>query len=155
MNLYDLGCGKFKKEGWTGVDHLPLDGVDIVCDVFQFLKDLPENSADGFYVSHFVEHLESTERIDLFNLMFLKLKNGGVVYFISPDFSCASAYGDPTHKWPPISHWFFGYLDAEWRKDNAPHVWYVCNFRAEEIFKEAQENFSVICAKLKAIKEEG
>ena len=41
------------------------------------------------------------------------------------------AYGDLTHQWPPVSEFWFYYLNAEWRKVNAPHNdGYTCDFDA-------------------------
>lgn len=128
----DLGCGKNKTQSvdeypFIGVDVLPFEGVDTVCD----LKDTwpwADNSVDEVYSRHFVEHLTGVERIHFFNELYRVLKPGGRALIITPDWTHASAYGDPTHQWPPMSSWYPLYLNTEWRDVNAPHVGYTCNF---------------------------
>jgi len=56
----DLGCGKFKKEGFYGIDKFPGKNVDRVVDLD---KKLPfkNNSIEEIYTSHVLEHVESLE----------------------------------------------------------------------------------------------
>jgi hypothetical protein len=42
----DLGCGPNKKDGYFGVDMLPLKGVDLVTDLEKGLPFIPDNSVD-------------------------------------------------------------------------------------------------------------
>jgi len=131
MNL-DLGCGPYKRTDaeWVSVDKIKFDGVDIVSDAIDYLKSLPNDSIDNINASHFIEHLKSNERIELFNEIYRILIPGGRVFIECPDWTCASAYGDPTHKFPPISEWTFSYLNKNWRDTCAPHCGYTCNFNA-------------------------
>jgi hypothetical protein len=55
------------------------------------------------------------------------LKKGAKAEITVPHWASARYYGDPTHK-EPFSEFAWLYLNAEWRKANAPHVGYVCDF---------------------------
>ena len=130
----DIGCGKNKREGFHGVDRIAFDGVDTVLDA---TKSWPwaDSSVDEAHSSHFVEHLTQAERCHFFNELWRVLKPGAKATIIVPHWANARAYGDPTHKWPAISEWFFLYLNKDWRNANAPHAdaahldWgYSCDF---------------------------
>jgi hypothetical protein len=56
------------------------------------------------------------------------LKPGATAVIITPHWAHDSAYGDPTHQWPPITPWTYYYLAREWREENAPHLDYTCDF---------------------------
>lgn len=124
----DLGCGKKKKEGFIGVDELPFDGVDVVLDIKQGAWPWKDNSVDEVYSRHFIEHLAGRERITFFNEMCRVMKAGATALIITPHWSHESAYGDPTHEWPPVTNWTYNYLNKAWRDACAPHVGYTCDF---------------------------
>lgn len=139
----DLGCGINKIDGFIGVDSLKLPGVDQVVDL---TKPWPwkDNSVDEVYMSHTLEHFTQEERVHVMNEMYRVLKPvsydsagkaiTGLATIITPAVFSGRAYGDPTHKWPAISDWFYLYLNKTWRmgngKDlqaNAPHADYQYN----------------------------
>lgn len=143
----DLGCGKNKKDGFTGVDSIKFDNVDMVVNLVErepfkggnfyeawnnpVFKPWPwENeSVDEVHCSHFVEHLDAKERINFVNELYRILRTGGKATVITPHWSSNRAYGDLTHKWPPVSEMWFYYLDKSWREQNAPHNdFYKCDF---------------------------
>jgi|SRR5882757_127128 len=115
----DLGCGRTKREGFTGVDRRAFPGVDIVADL---MKKWPwkDNTVDEIHMSHALEHFTGMQRIHIFNEMYRVLKVGSKAYIIVPSWSSGRAYGDPTHAWPPVSEMAFNYLNKEWRKTQAP-----------------------------------
>lgn len=124
----DLGCGKNKQPGYVGVDIRKFDGVDIVADLTKKWQ-WRDGSVDEVYSSHFVEHLEADERIHFCNELYRILKKGGKAVIVVPHWASCRAYGDLTHKWPPVSEFWFYYLSKAWRKDNAPHNdKYECDF---------------------------
>ena len=127
----DLGCGWNKKEGFVGVDANSFDGVDIVFDLRQEPWPWDDNSVEDVYSRHFVEHLTGKERIIFFNEMYRVLKPGAIARIITPHWSHESAYGDPTHEWPPVTCWTYYYLNTAWRESYGPHVGYKCNFAYE------------------------
>lgn len=122
----DVGCGKTPKDGFAGIDSIDF-GQKHVLDIrkgFPFKKD----SVSEVHSSHFVEHLTGDERIPFFNDLYRVMKVGTVATIITPNWSHACAYGDPTHKWPPMSPWWPLYLDKNWRTTQAPHVGFTCDF---------------------------
>lgn len=123
----DIGCGPRKRDGFYGVDIRAIDGVDEVVDI-RGEWPWPNNSVDEVHSSHFLEHLDGTERIHFFNELYRVMKPGALASIITPDWSHDCAYGDPTHKWPPLSRWYPLYLFKEWRDREAPHVGYKCDF---------------------------
>jgi SAM-dependent methyltransferase len=132
----DLGCGKNKINAeFTGVDCIDFPGVDVVANLAEkkkgkfILWPWADNSVDEVHCSHFVEHLEPDERIHFANELYRVLKPGCKATIIVPHWNSCRAYGDLTHKWPPVSEFWFYYLSKEWRDVNAPHnSGYSCNF---------------------------
>ena len=132
----DIGCGKSKREGFTGIDQYAMDGVD---HVFDLRKPWPieSNSVDEAHSSHFIEHLTALERVHFYNELHRVMKSGAKATIIAPHWGSNRAYGDPTHQWPPVSEMSFYYLSKDWRATQAPHTdkqWnpegYDCNFAA-------------------------
>jgi SAM-dependent methyltransferase len=127
----DLGCGTRKKEGFLGVDSIQFPGVDVVSDLATKPWPWKDSTVDEANASHFLEHLEAKERIHFVNELYRVLKPGAKAVVITPHWNSTRAYGDLTHKWPPVSEFWFYYLSAEWRKVNAPHnTEYTCDFDA-------------------------
>jgi SAM-dependent methyltransferase len=137
MVKLDIGCGSKKKDGFIGIDRLKFDGVDVICEVGVAPLPYEENSVAEVYSSHFVEHLSAPERIQFLNELYRVMKPGAKATIVVPHFASGRAYGDPTHQWPPISEFWFYYLNRTWRMENAPHTdiahWpqgYACDFDA-------------------------
>jgi SAM-dependent methyltransferase len=122
----DIGCGKTKEDGWIGVDQIDF-GQKYVLDVRDGLP-FEDNSVDEIKSSHFVEHLTGEERIPFFNELYRVMKPKTNALIVTPNWSHACAYGDPTHKFPPMSGWWPLYLNKGWRDAQAPHSTYTCDF---------------------------
>jgi SAM-dependent methyltransferase len=96
INL-EFGCGPKKlKEDSICIDLLDGKCVDIIGDIFSVFPDIPAESVDNIYSSHFVEHLSDIAR-------FMKechriLKPSGQMIVIVPHHSNPYFYSDPTHK---------------------------------------------------------
>lgn len=91
-----------------------------------------DNSVDEACSSHFLEHLTASERIHFANELYRVLKPGAECHILIPHWANASAYGDLTHQWPPVSEAWFAYLNKAWREINAPHNdFYTCDFTAQ------------------------
>jgi hypothetical protein len=123
----DLGCGPNKREGFLGVDVRQFDGkVDIVADL---RKPWPwkSGSVSEAHTSHFVEHLTGDERVHFINELYRVLAPGAKCQLIAPHWASQRAYGDMTHQWPPVSEFWFYYLDKSWRAANAPHSDYAAD----------------------------
>jgi hypothetical protein len=124
----DLGCGKNPKAGFTGVDCRDF-GQEITADLRQ-VWPWGDGSVEEVHCSHFVEHLTAAERIHFVNELYRVLIPGGKAQIIVPHWSSCRAYGDLTHQWPPVSEFWFYYLDKGWRDQNAPHNdFYTCDFQ--------------------------
>ena len=130
----DLGCGTNKKQGFMGVDVIAFEGVDVVCDLGKETWPWADGSVEEAHCSHFVEHLafnpERPERIHFVNELYRVLKKGGKATIITPHWCSPRQWGDYTHR-EPVSEWWYFYLNADWRKKNAPHdTAYTCDFDA-------------------------
>jgi hypothetical protein len=124
----DLGCGTRKQPGFLGVDSMSFAGVDLVADLRERWP-WPDASVGEVYCSHFLEHLEPAERIHFANELYRVVPPGGKARIITPHWANARAYGDLTHKWPPVTEFWYYYLHKEWRDSNAPHNdFYTCDF---------------------------
>ena len=91
----DIGCGNYKKEGYTGVDIIKLPGVDIVCDIKQGMPMIENNSVAEIHCSAVLEHIS-----DLTSVMrefHRVLKPGGTLTVIVPHCFSEMAFRDPTH----------------------------------------------------------
>ena len=144
----DLGCGKFPRNPYS---RSRLCGVDIrglkPAEGFELrpanlaLEPIPyaDNVFGSVSAFDFIEHIPRVLNgpepnttvfpfVRLMNEVWRVLKTGAEAEIITPDWSHASAYGDPTHQWPPMSHWYLVYLNKQWRDKNTPHVPYNCDF---------------------------
>lgn len=133
----DLGCGPHPREGFTGVDRISFPDVAVVCDLGRDSWPWEDSSVEETHTSHFVEHLDAIERVYFCNELYRVSKPGAKCTLIVPHWASCRAYGDPTHKFPPISEFWFYYLSREWRRANAPHTdaehWdlgFSCDFEA-------------------------
>lgn len=123
MVRLDLGCGKAKREGFTGVDRIAFEGVDVVHDLSVYPWPWENDSVDEVYCAHMLEHIPARGRIRFVNELHRILKKGGKTTLIVPHWCSSRAYGDMTHEWPPVSEFWFYYLRRGWRVEegNAPH----------------------------------
>jgi ubiquinone/menaquinone biosynthesis C-methylase UbiE len=120
----DFGCGPNKREGFVGCDVLSFPNVDYVFDIGKEKFPFEDASVSEAHASHFVEHLDAAERVHFVNELFRVMKKGAKATIIVPHWASCRAYGDLTHKWPPVSEFWFYYLDKGWRAGNAPHSVY-------------------------------
>lgn len=128
MNV-DFGCGSKKREGYLGVDAIAFDGVDIVADLAKEKWPFDDDAVMAGHSSHFLEHLDTTERIHFFNELYRVMAPNAMCAILTPHWKSEKAYGDPTHKWPPVCMMSYAYLNREWREKFAPHCsFYLCNF---------------------------
>lgn len=160
----DFGCGPNKRvpqpgedpTPWIGVDEKKFDKVDVIMHIGKDKWPWKDNSVDEAHASHFVEHLTVEERIHFVNELYRVLKPSAKCTVITPHWDSMRAYGDLTHKWPPVCEFWYFYLEAAWRLTNAPHNdFYTCNFKItwgnvlnanlhtknEETSRFAQENY--------------
>jgi SAM-dependent methyltransferase len=123
----DLGCGKNPRPGFEGVDILDFGQKHKV----DLRKSWPwkDDSVDEANCSHFIEHLGPDDRIHFVNELYRVLKPEAKCQVVTPHWASGRAYGDLTHKWPPVAEFWFYYLSKTWREENAPHNdAYTCDF---------------------------
>ena len=127
----DLGCGTRKREGFKGADVRAFPGVDFVVNLGDDPWPWEDASVEEVWCSHMLEHLHPPQRIHFFNELYRVMKDGSRATIITPHWASTRAYGDLTHVWPPVCEFFYFYLNADWRKDNAPHLdSLTCNFES-------------------------
>lgn len=136
LTFLDLGCGQNKStveqlfmQGVitnqqkdnaivVGIDMYKCEGVDKVFDMTKAPYPFKDNSIDGAFSNHFLEHLTGKERIVFFNEMWRILKKGARMRHIHPCYTSVRAIQDPTHAWPPIAPESYAYWQKDWRDAN-------------------------------------
>lgn len=91
----DLGSGGVGKQGFYSVDHMALDGVDIVADLNQPLTLLPDNSVSHIFTRHALEHIDNF--LPLMQEIWRVAKSDAQIEVTVPHFSNVLAHSDPTH----------------------------------------------------------
>lgn len=109
----DLGCGNKKKEGFTGVDIIPLPEVDIVMDLEKFPWKFDDNSIDEIHCSHYIEH--TSDLVKFMEELWRITKPNAKTTLVAPYYSSILAIQDPTHK-RLISAETFLYFNKKWRE---------------------------------------
>jgi SAM-dependent methyltransferase len=59
----DLGCGTAKRPGHVGLDMYEMPGVDYVLDLTSEPFPFEDDSVDGVFSSHFLEHIEEPNHV--------------------------------------------------------------------------------------------
>jgi len=80
----DLGCGANKKLGTIGLDSVFQSGVDYVIDVQQGNLPFPDRSVEYVYSSHYLQRLESSTLIRLFQDISRVCVSGAQLEFWTP-----------------------------------------------------------------------
>jgi hypothetical protein len=112
----DFCCGSNKREGFKGVDSIAFPNVDFLVDLAKTkLWPWQDNSVAEAHCSHGLEHFDQLERIHFLNELYRVLVPGGKCQIITPWWASGRAYGDPTHKWAPVSGFYWNYLKRDWR----------------------------------------
>jgi hypothetical protein len=94
--VLDIGCGKKKQEpGAIGLDRQPESAADVRCDLACFMWPLADNCAYRVYLSHFLEHQPDILRVmaEVHRIA----KPDAEVIIVTPHYSSADSYSDPTH----------------------------------------------------------
>lgn len=113
----DLGCGRNKKEGFTGVDLYPDAKPDLVHDLLKYPWPWADDSVEEFHCAHFFEHVPGPDRPRFIEEVYRCLKPGGKITIVCPYFKSCRAYQDFSHAWPPVCEQSFLYFNKMWRED--------------------------------------
>jgi predicted SAM-dependent methyltransferase len=131
MYKLNIAAGKKRYEGWTNVDAVAGDGIDIVANMSSV--PLPDSCADEIMVIHGIEHIYAWEVPGALSEFFRLLARGGSLQLEMPDIvkSCRNVadgyyggkhidqmglwgiFGDPRLKEPAMCHrygWTFASL---------------------------------------------
>lgn len=126
----DLGAGRNPQPGFTSVDLYAPD-VDVKLDLTKFPWPWKDESVDEIHCSHFVEHLDQEVRPRFFEECWRIMKMDGIMKVITPSHKSERAYGDCSHKFPPVVAFFYSYLNKNWREANRLNYGYYdlkCNW---------------------------
>lgn len=122
--ILDIGCGTVKAPGSVGLDMLALTGVDIIGD---FTRGLPlrDNSVDGIFTAHTLEHAENL--LPVMEEFWRVCKPNAAIYAKGPHAACPyTTWSDPTHR-RGLTIETFRYFEEE----------HLCNFYTNARFKVA------------------
>jgi len=125
----DLGSGSRPRAGFYALDHLELEGVDIVADLNRPLELLPDNCAEHVFSSHALEHVH--DLLLLLAEIHRITRPGGLIELVVPHFSNPYYYSDPTHVR------FFGLYTMNYfvDTDKQPEAWRVPVFYSRTRFE--------------------
>lgn len=129
MKRIDLGCGASKKEGFIGVDTLPLKGVDIIHDLSVFPYPFETSSVDEIWMDNVLEHLPNPLKVveELHRIS----KNGSKIIIATPYFRSFYAFIDPTHVNFFGVYWF-SYFDPK-HKFHQRYQYSMATFNVDKI----------------------
>jgi SAM-dependent methyltransferase len=129
LPLYREKISQDKLEGYVGVYHAKLKGVDAVHNV---LEKLPWKSGtvDEIVVCYLVEKMVPSERVNFVNEAYRVLKAGGKCVIYTPYWCSSTAFGNLENQYPPVSEHWFQCLSKEFREVNDPvnALGYNCDF---------------------------
>ncbi len=97
MTKLDIGCGRNKIDGATGMDGVGLPGVDIVHELNDFPWPIKNNVFDEIHCNHVLEHIDDVVRTmqEIYRIS----KNQAKIHIKVPHASCSkTVWTDPTHK---------------------------------------------------------
>ena len=109
----NLGCGLKVIDGWVNMDKYPIDDRVWYCDV-EDVFPLDDESCDEILLDNVVEHIRDIPK--LIREIDRCLQPGGLVTIITPHFTSASSWRDPTHI-QHLSFFSFDYLDSGHRSN--------------------------------------
>lgn len=113
----DFGAGRNPVAGYKSVD-LYAPEADFKVDLFKFPLPWKNETVDEIHASHFVEHIPQDKRWPFFEECWRILKPEGKMNIVVPNWKSERSYGDMTHQWPPVTAFFFFYLNKAWRDAN-------------------------------------
>jgi SAM-dependent methyltransferase len=90
----NLGCGTDIRTTFINLDRSPLAGVDVVHDLAQLPLPFPAGRFNRIVCQDVLEHVDIVPTIRELHRI---LAPGGILEIRVPHFTCANAYGDPTH----------------------------------------------------------
>lgn len=138
----DLACGQNRREGFTGIDCIPGDGVDLVVDlVDQRPWPFEDGSVDELHCSHFVEHL--TDLCGFMDEAWRIAKDGATFTILHPYYTSIRAWQDPTHV-RAINEVTWYYFSRAWRElQRLDHYPVACDWEVVSITTQWNEPWNL------------
>lgn len=93
--VLDVGCGRNKSSGSTGIDFAQNSDADVRHDLNVFPYPLPGDAFEVILLRNVIEHLRDVVR--LMEEVHRVGRNGSDVLITTPHFSSLYSYQDPTH----------------------------------------------------------
>jgi|TARA_R110000868_G_scaffold886_3_gene6740 predicted SAM-dependent methyltransferase len=112
MRYLEIAASKKRSLNWDAVRDVPMPGV-MVYDMRNLpMKGVDDNTYDGVYNEHFIEHLEKDEGINLFKEMFRIMKPGGVIRTVWPSMDFVDFLRTPQDlsEHPFVHHYYNFYV---------------------------------------------
>jgi ubiquinone/menaquinone biosynthesis C-methylase UbiE len=114
----DLGCGPAKLPGHIGIDKIPVERVDVICDVEKNYLPFRDECFDVVYSSNTLEHIENIEEV-LSEVWRILRKNGHFLIQV-PYFGSPKAFQDPNH----VRYFTLNTLDYFVEEQDVAPKWY-------------------------------
>ena len=93
--VLDVGCGRSKLAGATGIDFADAADADVRHDLNRFPYPLPEGAFEVVLMRNVIEHLRDV--VKLMEEIHRVGRDGADVIITTPHFSSLYSYQDPTH----------------------------------------------------------
>ena len=133
----DLGCGRYKREGFIGVDKFSIVNPDIVCDVENEQLPFEDSSVSEIYSSHVFEHIVDIQTV--MNECYRVLAPTGTLTIRVPYWSSEGAFRDPTHV-----RYFSEKTFEYWRPNNeCAYYASAAPFEMEELWYELHPSLAI------------
>lgn len=142
----DIGAGSHKMAGWTGMDSVAIEGIDVVHDFLSFPWPFEDESVSEARAEMVLEHIPHScwchrnEKDPLYAFMdevFRVLVPGGKFHIIVPHSDSRRAWRDPTHC-RAINEQSLLYLNKAQREAWGVNQEVQCNFDAAYEFVVGQ-----------------
>src|SRR5262249_12701965 len=83
--LLNIGCGPFPKEEFVNLDYEWRPFIDVCWDITAKKYPFPDNSMEGIYTEHCLEHIPYEKCFENLKEFHRLLKPGGTLRIIVPD----------------------------------------------------------------------
>jgi len=105
MRRLNLGCGRFKKEGYVNVDWNPAFKPEVVHDLNEIPYPFEDNHFDEIEIVHALEHLNNP--FGVMREIYRILKRGGVLRVVVPHFSRGFTHAEHNHGFDVTFRYYF------------------------------------------------
>ena len=117
QSAVDLGCGPRKTPGSLGVDYHSYPGVDLVANLDIMPWPLESSRFEHIICRHIIEHV--SDCVTFMSEVHRIGKHGAVVRVVTPHFSSANSWQDPTHRRHLSMFWYELFLKTGYLKDRS------------------------------------